>query len=96
LQPFSRSAATAGPATAGNGQAATVTATLSNPIGAIIADATATGTIVNDDAPAAPKPRTGYYAGTTSQGRPPDHALLNRQPGLECLVTPDSEDQGRF
>lgn len=41
----------------------TLAIALTNPVGARIADGTATGTITNDD------PRSGHYAGTTSQGR---------------------------
>lgn len=44
----------------------TFTVNLSTPVNATIADASATGTIENEDKP---KPRTGRYAGTTSQGR---------------------------
>ncbi len=44
----------------------TVTVSLSGPVNATIAKASATGTITNDDVA---KPRSGHYAGTTSQGR---------------------------
>ena len=44
----------------------TFTVTLSSPVNATIADASATGTIKNDDV----APKSGHYAGTTSQGRP--------------------------
>jgi hypothetical protein len=43
----------------------TLTLTLTNPVGATILDGSATGTITNDDF----APRSGHYAGTTSQGR---------------------------
>ncbi len=41
------------------------TLTLSNPVNAVLGQATAKGTITNDDA----APRSGHYAGTTSQGK---------------------------
>jgi hypothetical protein len=44
----------------------TFTVALSNPVNATIADGSATGTIQNEDRP---RPRTGLYTGTTSQGR---------------------------
>jgi hypothetical protein len=44
----------------------TFTLTLSNPVNAKLGGATATGTIKNDDV----APRSGHYAGTTSQGKP--------------------------
>jgi Calx-beta domain/RTX calcium-binding nonapeptide repeat (4 copies) len=43
----------------------TFTLALSNPANAVLGQATATGTITNDD----PTPRSGHYAGTTSQGK---------------------------
>ena len=43
----------------------TLTVTISSPVNATIAKATATGTITNDDV----APKTGHYAGTTSQGK---------------------------
>lgn len=43
------------------------TVALSNPVNATIADGSATGTIQNEDRP---RPRTGRYTGTTTQGRP--------------------------
>ena len=42
------------------------TLTLSQPVNAVLGQATATGTITGDDA----APRGGHYAGTTSQGQP--------------------------
>lgn len=42
------------------------TVTLSNPVNATLADGTATGTITNEDV----APKSGHYAGTTSQGKP--------------------------
>jgi hypothetical protein len=44
----------------------TFTVALSNPVNATVANGSATGTIKNDDV----APRSGHYAGTTSQGRP--------------------------
>jgi Calx-beta domain-containing protein/hemolysin type calcium-binding protein len=44
----------------------TVTVALSGPVNAKISDASATGTITNDD----PAYRTGNYAGSTAQGKP--------------------------
>jgi hypothetical protein len=44
----------------------TMTAGLSNPVNTQIADGSATGTIKNEDKP---KPRSGHYAGSTSQNR---------------------------
>ena len=43
----------------------TFTFALSNPVNAVLGQATATGTITNDD----PTPRSGHYAGITSQGK---------------------------
>ena len=43
----------------------TFTLTLSNPVNAVLGQASGTGTITNDDA----APRAGNYAGTTSQGK---------------------------
>jgi hypothetical protein len=43
----------------------TFTLALSKPVNAVLGQATATGTITNDDA----APRAGHYAGTTSQGK---------------------------
>lgn len=45
----------------------TFTVTLSAPANATIADGSATGTMQNEDRP---RPRSGVYSGTTSQGRP--------------------------
>jgi hypothetical protein len=44
----------------------TFTVTLASPVNATVADGSATGTITNDDI----APRSGHYAGTTSQGKP--------------------------
>jgi len=44
----------------------TFTVTLSSPVNATLATASATGTITNDDTS---PPRTGHYTGTTSQGK---------------------------
>jgi Calx-beta domain/RTX calcium-binding nonapeptide repeat (4 copies) len=44
----------------------TMTVGLSNPVNTQIADGSATGTIKNEDKP---KPRSGHYAGSTSQNR---------------------------
>lgn len=44
----------------------TFTLNLSNPVNAQLGQASATGTIKNDDV----APRSGHYAGTTSQGKP--------------------------
>ena len=43
----------------------TFTLALSNPVNGVLGQATATGTITNDDA----APRAGHYVGTTSQGK---------------------------
>lgn len=43
----------------------TLTVTISSPVNATITKATATGTITNDDV----APKTGHYAGSTSQGK---------------------------
>jgi hypothetical protein len=44
----------------------TFTLALSNPVNAVLGQASGTGTITNDD----PSPHAGHYAGTTSQGKP--------------------------
>ena len=61
----------------------TFTVTLANPVNATIADATATGTITNDDV----APRSGHYAGTTSQGRSIAFDVAADLTGLSNLST---------
>jgi hypothetical protein len=62
----------------------TLTVTLSNPVGATIATASATGTIRNDDAPPPPV-RPGHYRGMTSQNE-----------RFEFDVTPDGTTIARL
>jgi hypothetical protein len=70
------------------------TVVLSNPVNATIADGSATGTIQNEDRP---RPRTGRYTGTTSQGRPIGFDVasdltsltnLNVRVDLRCVEAP--------
>jgi Calx-beta domain-containing protein/hemolysin type calcium-binding protein len=58
------------------------TVSLSNQSNATIADGSATGTIQNEDRP---RPRTGHYAGSTSQGRPIGFDVASDLTGLTNL-----------
>src|SRR5262249_13945595 len=75
----------------------TMTVGLSSPVNAQIADGSATGTIKNEDKP---KPRSGHYAGSTSQNRSisfdvlPDVTSitnLRREVGIQCVEVDYSE-----
>jgi hypothetical protein len=61
----------------------TFTVTLANPVNATITDGSATATLTNDDV----APRSGHYAGTTSQGKPIGFDVSTDLKALENLST---------